>query len=134
MLWEFLFFCYLHKAAILNCPQHKGTFLLPQGLASCNKQSMYSSVVPQLKLCMGEKAWMGDVPKSKKFGRHGIIHGQIRLLCLRSLQLKGQKFILQISRMLSKFENFSFFTVSPEQPLSHIPLAIETFTQGERKM
>lgn len=130
LLWEFFMFCYLHKAAILNWLQHTGTLLLLQDLDSW---SMPLSAAPQLRLHAGGKVVMGDASESKKFGTHSFIQGRISLQQLRSLQLRGQKFILQFSRTVAKLENLSCFTVSPEQPLSRIVSAFEAFTQGERK-
>lgn len=91
------------------------------------------SAAPQLKLHAGGKVVMGDAPESKKFGRHSFIQGRMSLLQLQSLQLRGQKFILQFSRTVAKLENLSCFTVAPEQPLSRILSVFEAFTQGKRK-
>lgn len=75
---------------------------------------------------------MRGAPESKKFGRHSIIHSQIRLLCLNSVQIRGHRFILQFYGIFFKFENSLCFTVSPEQLHSHLFGAWNIHTGRER--
>lgn len=63
---------------------------------------------------------MGGAPESKKFGRHSIMHSQIRILRLSFVQIRGHRFILLFYGIFSKFENPLCFAVSPEQLLSHL--------------